>query len=138
MPAGVAEKLATAGGFWPALVGVCPGLARSARLLRTSTSAGLWRTDTGEKFTGSGGLHVYLPVADGADIPRFLRALHDRCWLAGLGWIALSKSGAYLERSIIDVAVGTPERLVFEGEPIIEPPLAQDKEGRRPIVIGCE
>ena len=64
---------------------------------------------------------------------RFLEALHDRCWLAGLGWIALSKVGSYRDMSIIDVSVGAPERLVFEGAPIVEPPLEQDRERRRPI-----
>ncbi len=40
-----------------------------------------------------------------------------------------------LERSIIDVTVGTPERMVFEGPPILETPLEQDKESRKPIAI---
>jgi hypothetical protein len=32
-------------------------------------------------------------------------------------------AGHLLERSIIDKAVGSSERLIFEGAPIIEPPL---------------
>jgi hypothetical protein len=43
--------------------------------------------------------------------------------------------GQLLERSIVDRTVGAPERLVFEGGPILEPPLRQDKESRRPIAI---
>jgi hypothetical protein len=31
--------------------------------------------------------------------------------------------------------VGTPERLVFEGGPIVEPPLRQDLAARRPLVV---
>ena len=31
--------------------------------------------------------------------------------------------------------VGGPERLVFEGGPILVPPLQQDKASRRPIAV---
>jgi hypothetical protein len=41
-----------------------------------------------------------------------------------------------LERSIIDRTVGNPERLVFEGPPVLEPPLAQNRESRR--AIACD
>jgi hypothetical protein len=134
MPPAVAEVVAAAGGFWPALVGVCPGFANAGRLVRNSTSAGLSRSDTGERFPSSGGLHTYVLVRDGSDIERFLADLEGRCWLAGLGWMALSAAGSYLVRSIIDVTVGAPERLVFEAPPVIEAPLVQDPVARRPVV----
>ena len=54
--------------------------------------------DTGEALPGSDGVHVYVLVKDGADIERCLRALHERCWLAGLGWMMVSSSGGLLER----------------------------------------
>ena len=104
-------------------------------MTRRSTSAGLSRSDTGEALPGSDGVHVYVAEKDGADSERFLRALHDRCWLAGLGWMMVSASGALLERSIVDRMVGGPERLVFEGGPVLVPPLQQDKESRRPIAV---
>jgi hypothetical protein len=47
----------------------------------------------------------------------------------------VSSSGALLERSIVDRMVGGPERLVFEGGPILVPPLQQDKASRRPIAV---
>ena len=47
-------------------------------------------------------LHVYVLVKDGADIDRFLRTLHERCWLAGFGWHMLGAGGQLLERSIVD------------------------------------
>ena len=47
----------------------------------------------------------------------------------------VSSSGALLERSIVDRMVGGPERLVFEGGPVLVPPLQQDKESRRPIAV---
>ena len=40
-----------------------------------------------------------------------------------------------LERSSVDRMVGAPERLVFEGAPILVPPLAQEQNSRRPITV---
>jgi hypothetical protein len=133
MPPDVASELQQLGGFWPALVSVLPGLEKVARVTRPSTSSGLFRSDTGEQLAESGGIHVYIIVLDGADVERFLRALHVRCWLAGLGWLMVSVSGQLLERSIVDRMVGSPERLVFEGAPILKPPLRQ--KGRRPVAV---
>ena len=135
MPVSVKVELERRGGFWPSLLTVLPALAAVSRLIRSSTSAGLSRADTGAALPGSDGIHVYLTVQDGADSVRFLRALHDRCWLAGFGWMMVSSSGALLDRSIVDRMVGQPERLVFEGGPVLLPPLQQDKESRRPVAV---
>lgn len=138
MPLEVAAAMERLGGFWPALTSILPPLRSVAHLIRHSTSAGLFRTDTGDKLPGSGGLHVYLSVRDGADIERFLKALHDRCWLAGFGWLMVGAGGQLLDRSIVDRMVGAPERLVFEAAPILDPPLAQDRQTRRPIAVDGE
>jgi len=138
MPPEVAARITEAGGFWPALCGVIPALNRAARVMRASTSAGLYRTDTGERLPGSSGCHAFVVVADGADMPRFLSVLHARCWLAGLGWFLLSAAGQLLERSIVDRSVGSPERLVFEGPPVLVAPLKQDATLRRPIATDGE
>jgi hypothetical protein len=134
MPADVAARIAELGGFWGAVVSLLPDIKNAARVLRRSTSAGLFRTDTGEQFAGSNGLHLYAMVGDADDAERFLKTLHARCWLAGLGWYMVGAAGQLLERSIVDRMVGAPERLVFEGAPILEPPLAQDQESRKPVV----
>jgi hypothetical protein len=135
MPAAVKAELKRAGNFWNALLAVLPALGKAARLVRLSTSAGLTRADTGKPLPGSDGAHVYVATKDGGDVERFLRALHERCWLAGLGWMMVGTSGALLERSIVDRMVGGPERLVFEGGTVLVPPLQQDKESRRPIAV---
>jgi hypothetical protein len=138
IPPSVAAKIAELGGCWPALVSVLPALANVARIERKSTSAGLYRADTREKLPGSGGEHVYLAVSDGSDSERFLKALHARCWLAGLGWMMVGAGGQLLDRSIVDRVVGSPERLVFEGPPLLIPPLGQDRSSRRPIATDGE
>ena len=134
MTAEVSTLVAELGGFWPALVSVIPDLGSVGHLIRSSTSAGLVRSDTGEVFAGSSGRHGYVVIKDGADPERFLATLHERCWLAGLGWMVVGVAGQLLERSVIDRMVGAPERLVFEGPPVVEPPLKQDAAGRKPQV----
>jgi hypothetical protein len=138
MPSSVTAELQRRGGFWPALETVLLALKDTARVTRCSTSSGLSNADTGAALPGTDGIHVYVAVKDGADSERFLRALHDRCWLAGLGWYVVSSSGALLDRSIVDRMVGGPEHLMFEGGPVLAPPLVQDKKRRQPIAVDGE
>jgi hypothetical protein len=133
MPPSIADAMRGRGGLWPTLVSVVPALRGVAHVIRWSTSAGLFRVDTGEELPGSGGLHVYIAVQDGSDVERFLKTLHAHCWLAGYGWFIVGAGGQLLERSIVDRMVYAPERLVFEGPPILEPPVQQDQESRRPV-----
>jgi AAA domain-containing protein len=135
MPPAVAARIEEVVGLWAALISVIPDLDAAARVVRPSTSAGLYRADTGEQLAGSGGLHIYLAVCDGADIDRFLKTLHQRCWLAGLGWMMLGAGGQLLERSVVDRVVGTPERLIFEGAPVLIPPVTQDPARRWPDCV---
>ena len=128
------QRIDAAGGTHKALQSVLPALDLVASVGRRSTSSGLYHIDTRATFQKSGGTHLYVGVVDGSDIPRALTALHKRCWLAGFGWLTVGACGQILERSIIDRTVSSPERLVFEGAPIIEPPLAQDLELRVPVL----
>lgn len=134
IPAAVRERIKEDGGFWPALVAVLPELATAGSVTRRSTSAGISRTDTGERWAGSDGQHVFVMVRDGTDVERFLRTLHARCWLHGFGWLMVGAGGQLLNRSLVDCMVYAPERLVFEGAPVLESPLAQDQASRQPIV----
>ena len=75
------------------------------------------RSDTGEALPGSNGGISILLVQDGADVERFLRTLHDRCWLAGFGWNMVGAGGQLLERSIVDRMVYAPEAIGIRGRP---------------------
>ena len=132
MPDIVRQRIEEVGGYWNALVTVLPELASAGRVERRSTTTGLSRSDTGEKFPGSEGRHIYILAEDGVDVDRFLRTLHDRCWIHGFGWHMVGAGGALLERSIVDRMVGMPERLVFEGHPVLIAPLTQDLALRQP------
>ena len=138
MPPEVRARIDAAGDVWRALLEVAPDLARAARVSRGSTSSGLVDTSTDEPVAGSTGQHHYLLVRDGADIERFLKDLHDRAWLNGFGWHLIGATGQLLDRSIVDRFVGYGERLVFEGQPQVLPPLLQDPAKRRPEAIEGE
>lgn len=134
MPDDVEERIAD--DVWGALTTVLPPLRDVARVMRRSTSAGLYNGDIA--LPASGGWHAYVTVKNGGDIKRFLETLHERCWMKGLGWFSISKDGKLLERSIIDRSVATPEHLIFEGPPKVRLPLRQDAESRRPIPYDGE
>jgi hypothetical protein len=124
MPGTVKARIEELGGFAAALEVVRPEIANAGYIRRRSTSANVTNSKTGEEHQ-SAGEHVFLLVADGSDAHRFLYALHDRAWLAGLGWHLVGKAGQLLERSIVDRMVYAPERIVFEAPPDLEPPLRQ-------------
>lgn len=125
MPAQVRARLKGVGGLWNLIVGELPDLAGATRVRRTSTLSGL--SKNGVLFPDSGGEHVYIKVADAADIPRAIQVLKQRLMLAGLGWIKVSKSGRRLDRTVVDGSVGRAERLIFEGAPKLTPPLVQNR-----------
>jgi hypothetical protein len=126
MPDTVKRRIEECEGVLGALCQVFRAFKTVARIERASTSSGLRNKDTGEGFPGAGGCHIVIPVRDAADIPRFLSDLHARLWLAGFGWGMVSAAGSFLERSLVDRFCGSPERLIFEAAPIIEPPLVQE------------
>jgi len=68
------------------------------------------------------GVHLYIPVQDASDIPRFGDILFKSLWLRGYGYVAHSASGALLIRTITDTAVYSPERLDFVGKPLLNAP----------------
>ncbi len=77
-------------------------------------------------------------VRDGRDVERFLKDLHERCWLHGFGWHLIGGAGQLLDRSIVDRMVGFGERLCFEGAPVVVPPLTQDSAKRAPEAFEGE
>lgn len=95
-----------------------PAILNAARVVRGSVSAGVHLK--GELPSPCKGFHIYIPVENAEDIPRYGAALIDRLWLNGHGFIALARNGAMLERTILDGAVFSPERLDFVGNPIID------------------
>ena len=132
MPQPVRDRVKALGGAWSAIVDAAPKLAGAARVIRKSSSSGISNPETGET-RDSDGQHIYMLVSSAVSIPEILKRIHDMLWLAGLGWYVVGAAGQMLERSLIDTAVGSPERLVFEGPVILGEPLVQ--EPRRAIAF---
>ena len=82
-----------------------------------SCSKGITVTATNESYPASG-LHVFFPVKD-IDLEALRQYLEVRLWNAGLGYIGFARNGAMLERTIIDISVLSPERLIYEANPIL-------------------
>jgi P4 family phage/plasmid primase-like protien len=99
------------------LAQIYPPFTHAACWIRGSLSAGVHKK--GESAKPGRGFHLYFAVANASDIPRFGKALFNRLWLLGHGFIALSAAGSCLVRSVIDAAVFDGERLDFVGKPII-------------------
>lgn len=100
-----------------AITAVCPELANAAYFIRPSLSAAVHVPGAEPGIPKS--FHIYVWVANAADIPRAGAALFARQWLAGHGRIVLSGAGSMLLRSPVDAAVWQAERLDFVGKPLL-------------------
>lgn len=99
------------------LITIDPNIAKAARIVRGSLSAGVHLK--GKKPKKSKGFHIYIPVKDASDIPRYGKLLYKHLWLKGSGYIALGSIANKLEKSAIDEAVFREGQLDFVGKPII-------------------
>lgn len=97
--------------FVKALRNAVPELKHVTVCIKPSTSSYIYRGQ--EQIDGIKGLHGFLVCSDAKRIPEIGKLIHDRLWLAGLGYIRIAENGAMLERSIVDTAVWQPERLIF-------------------------
>ena len=64
-------------------------------------------------------MHIYLAIKKQSDYPRFIGVLFKRLVIAGYGYVVISAAGKLLLRSYIDKTVASPERIIFEADPIL-------------------
>lgn len=122
-------------GVLDALEACSPWLRNVSRVARPSSSS----------YVGGRGLrgvHVYLAVTRGTDIPQLAKRMQVEQWAAGCGHIKISKSGALLVRQLSDSLVYQPSRLMFESSPVLDGvertiPQEQAFIERAPQVIGA-
>jgi hypothetical protein len=86
---------------------------------------------------GLRGVHVWITLSDGQDIPELGARAKVEEWNAGRGYIKISRSGAQLVRQLTDNLVYQPSRLMFEARPILDGvsrviPAGQDRLIRQP------
>ncbi|OZY60137.1 hypothetical protein CJF39_07400 [Pseudomonas lundensis] len=115
--------------FREAIYSAAPALRNAPSVWGCSSSSMLFAD--GQQLAGIRGQRLYIQVADSRDIERAGRVLFERLWLAGFGYIAISKSGALLKRAPIDSSVWQPHRLDFAAPPVCVFPV----EARRPASL---
>lgn len=98
-------------------------------LIRHSSSSHIYKWEKGSKVltNGAGSYHIYIRMINVDNLTTYIKALEQRAWMLGYGYIKVSKAGSLLERQVFDSAVFSPERLVFEAPVVCEDPYEQDK-----------
>ena len=109
-----------------AILDAVPELASAPMAWATSASSFIRNADTGETVQGLRGQRLYVLVADATDIPRVGKIIYERLWAAGYGQFVVSKSGALLDRNIVDASAWQPERIDFAAGAQCAAPLVQD------------
>jgi len=117
LPLPIKDRIHMDGGIYKVLQWLWPELERGDFVIKPSSSAGVHLPDT--EPAAASGFHMFVRIKDARAIPQTLQALHARCWDTGYGYHIISKSGQQLDRSLIDVSVGSPERLIFTADPIL-------------------
>lgn len=79
---------------------------------KASSSSFLFAPD-GTSVVGLSGQHLFVLVRDARLIPVLAQRIVDQLWFAGQGRYDLSANGSLLERTLFDISVWQPERLIF-------------------------
>ena len=100
------------------LTALYPPFAEIAGLVRPSASASVKDPATGGPLKT--GEHLFVILDEPAKAKACLVAVLRLSWCIGVGrsagWLGLAKDGDPLVYGPVDVTVGSPERLVYEGE----------------------
>lgn len=110
------DKAMTGEALWDDLVTLMPELEGVEHFHRPSTSSCIYDS-AGNELKGITGNHLHFSLADMRQMPRIGNILYKRSWLAGYGYIFISKDGRMLERGLVDQVVYKPEHLMFEAAP---------------------
>jgi hypothetical protein len=134
MPQSVADTMASYGGWDRAVLRLWPELVDAAAVTTASSSSHITKPD-GELLSASA-IHKYVLADKDVKPDELLKDLVLRGWLHGLTWWVIGAAGQLLERSIVDAAVGSPERLCFEAAPTLEGDLVRDAP--EPVAVEGE
>lgn len=102
---------------------VAVGMDDAGKIWWPSSSSFIFNGD--KELTSLKGQRLYYGVKNAKDIPRAGNVLVERLWLNGKGWFEISKSGALLERTIVDASVWQTNRLDFAAGAQCVAPLEQ-------------
>jgi putative DNA primase/helicase len=113
------------------LADVIPSFCEAGYVATHSSSSHIVDKATGETVRGEGNSHIYAVLEEGSDVQRFVAALEGRLWLAGYGRPFIDWTGGVHARTVFDLTVFSPERLVFEA-PVVFHSSAAHLEQRKP------
>ena len=102
-----------------------PDIVAAPAMYRPSTGSLIYNKDTEEEIIGVNGYRLYIFVDNARLIPDFGKALHDRFWLNGHGFYAISTAGTLLDRGPLDTSVWQPSRIDFCAGAVCVAPLEQ-------------
>lgn len=91
-----------------------------------SASNGIINLRTGEPHTKNG-FHCYI-LTEVNDLRALREWLRVKCWISDFGFIDFGRNGAMLERCLVDVTVLSPERLIYEADPVLGEGLGRDEK----------
>lgn len=111
--------------FIKLLATVIPKFDEVSYVRTYSTSSAIYEKGSDKCYRPADGFHIYMVIDDGSDLVDFGERLNKHLWLKGYGHVKVSKSAALLKRTLVDVAVFSPERLIFEAGAVVSPELEQ-------------
>ncbi|RDH82470.1 MAG: hypothetical protein DIZ80_09265 [endosymbiont of Galathealinum brachiosum] len=100
-----------------------------------SSSNGIIDEITAAPFQSNGGMHIYIALKS-IDLDQLKQFIKVRLWNSGLGYISYARNGAMLERTLLDLSVLSPERMIYEAKPVLgegisqKPRIWNHKEGK--------
>ncbi|RKT43203.1 P4 family phage/plasmid primase-like protein [Thiocapsa rosea] len=108
-----------------------PELRKVGYIGRASSSSGVHETNQQPGMPK--GFHIYC-LFKNSDLKALKTYLEVKLWNEGYGYIEFARNGALLVRTLIDLAVLSPERLIYEAAPILGSGLSREpspwKEGK--------
>lgn len=110
--------------WWDVITELVPELQGCEHLVVPSSSAGI--VPPSGVTSDAKGLHVYVKLTEAGACRELVQKVYDRLWAAGYGFVKVAKDGKQLLRTLIDKAVASPERLIFEAAPIVLEPLVRN------------
>jgi putative DNA primase/helicase len=104
---------------------ILPEFATTSFAVSYSSSAGIY-SQSGEILKDLGKFHVYFIVDDSTDIPRFKNVMQARLIEHELFWYELDKAGNKKLKTLLDLSVFSPERVIFETSPVLNDSLIRN------------
>jgi hypothetical protein len=94
-----------------------PGFSGAAKVVTPSTTSRILSYD--EPAYPSRGFHCFVQVEDTDDLERFAQELKALARIHKNGYTAKTKNGAVIAKTITDLTTFSPERVVFDGKPVV-------------------